>query len=152
VNETPVQGGRLSKFSKPRRPMRIAQQRALNWRSPLKRLTTLSPFKPQLPLSCKNSRHLTKCYNDTIEVRKGLTRYKHWFQYDNVTKYPKDALVLAQFRNPYDWYVPTMNAEHMRASIFRDDKLTLLCPCSGPYVHKYICIFILRTRTLHTLY
>lgn len=63
--------------------------------------------------------HLTACYNDTIEVRKGLTRYKHWFQYDNVTKYPHDALVLAQFRNPYDWlkameHVPHHAPAHLR--------------------------------------
>lgn len=54
-----------------------------------------------------------------MEVRKGLTRYKHWFQYDNVTKYPHDTLVLAQFRNAYDWlkameHVPHHAPAHMR--------------------------------------
>lgn len=39
-----------------------------------------------------------------------MTRYKHWFQYKNATKYPHDTLVLAQFRNPYEWF----NAMHLK--------------------------------------
>jgi hypothetical protein len=54
-----------------------------------------------------------------VEVRKGLTRYKHWFQYENETKYPHDTLVLVQFRNPYDWlksmeHVPHHSPAHLR--------------------------------------
>jgi hypothetical protein len=56
--------------------------------------------------------HLTECYNHTIEVRKGLTRYKHWFQHDNETKYPHDTLVLAQFRSPYDWFKAMEHVPH----------------------------------------
>jgi hypothetical protein len=52
-------------------------------------------------------------------VVKELTRYKHWFQYRNESKYPHDTLVLAQFRNPYDWlkameHVPHHSPAHLR--------------------------------------
>lgn len=52
------------------------------------------------------------------QVKRYLTRYKHWFQYKNATKYPHDTLVIAQFRNPYDWFeamrnVPHHSPEHM---------------------------------------
>jgi hypothetical protein len=62
---------------------------------------------------------VSKCFNHSVEVRKGLTRYKHWFQHQNVTRYPKDTLVLAQFRNAYDWlkameHVPHHAPAHMR--------------------------------------
>lgn len=48
-----------------------------------------------------------------------MTRYKHWFQYDNPSKYVHDTLVLAQFRNPYDWlkameHVPHHSPAHLR--------------------------------------
>ena len=47
-----------------------------------------------------------------------LSRYKHWFQYNNPKAYPHDTLVLAQFRNPYDWlkamqHVPHHSPEHI---------------------------------------
>ena len=50
-----------------------------------------------------------------------MTRYKHWFQYPNTTKYPHDTLVLAQFRNPYDWlmamqHVPHHSPAHLRTN------------------------------------
>lgn len=65
------------------------------------------------------NRHISECFNYSIEVRKELTRYKHWFQHENETKYPHDALVLAQFRNPYTWlkamqHVPHHAPAHLR--------------------------------------
>jgi hypothetical protein len=37
-------------------------------------------------------------------VEKHLSRYKHWFQTPTLShNYPHDTLVIAQFRNPYDW-------------------------------------------------
>jgi hypothetical protein len=55
-------------------------------------------------------------------VYKRLTRYKHWFQYDNPEKYPHDTLVIAQFRNPYDWlkameHVPHHSPAHLRTHL-----------------------------------
>lgn len=51
-------------------------------------------------------------------MKRYLTRYKHWFQYENSAKYPHDTLVLAQFRNPYDWFeamhlVPHHSPDHI---------------------------------------
>lgn len=48
----------------------------------------------------------------TIQVTRQLTRYKHWFQYRNATKYKHDTLVVAQFRNPYDWLEAMRNVPH----------------------------------------
>lgn len=56
--------------------------------------------------------HIGSCFNETIGVKRYLTRYKHWFQYKNATKYPHDTLVLAQFRNPYDWLEAMRNVPH----------------------------------------
>ena len=55
-----------------------------------------------------------------------LSRYKHWFQYNNPKKYPHDTLVLAQFRNPYDWlkameHVPHHAPAHLRTMKDADD-------------------------------
>jgi hypothetical protein len=65
--------------------------------------------------------HISECFNHSISVQKTLTRYKHWFQYPNPSKYPHDTLVLAQFRNPYDWlkameHVPHHSPAHMRTA------------------------------------
>ena len=66
--------------------------------------------------------HLRECFNSSlttgIPVRRRLSRYKHWFQYNNPKAYPHDTLVLAQFRNPYDWlkameHVPHHSPEHI---------------------------------------
>eukprot|EP00977_Amphora_coffeiformis_P009959 scaffold2327_cov149-Amphora_coffeaeformis.AAC.3 len=50
--------------------------------------------------------HLTECFGDEIEIRKGFSAWKHWFQKDN----PRitNAVVVAQFRNPYYW-IEAMN-------------------------------------------
>jgi len=66
--------------------------------------------------------HISECYNNTILVKKELTRYKHWFQYENASKYRHDTLVLAQFRNPYDWFkamehVPHHSPAHLRTAL-----------------------------------
>lgn len=56
--------------------------------------------------------HIGECFNHTLGVKRYLTRYKHWFQYRNASKYPHDTLVLAQFRNPYDWLEAMRNVPH----------------------------------------
>ena len=65
--------------------------------------------------------HISECFNHTIPVLKTLTRYKHWFQYPDDSKYPHDTLVLAQFRNPYEWlkameHVPHHSPAHLRTN------------------------------------
>ena len=45
-------------------------------------------------------------------MERHLTRYKHWFQYENDTAYPHDTLVIAQFRNPYDWLKAMQRVPH----------------------------------------
>lgn len=70
--------------------------------------------------------HIQDCFNHSVPVLKELTRYKHWFQYPNATKYPHDTLVLAQFRNPYEWlkameHVPHHSPAHMRTKQTADD-------------------------------
>ena len=58
---------------------------------------------PQL-LSAENNRHLNKCFNHSIPIKRRLTRYKHWFQDENVDeKIVNGTLVLAMFRNPFEW-------------------------------------------------
>ncbi|GKY99495.1 hypothetical protein MPSEU_000903700 [Mayamaea pseudoterrestris] len=67
------------------------------------------------------SDHIAECFNHSVVVTRGLTRYKHWFQYVNASKYKHDTLVLAQFRNPYDWlkameHVPHHSPAHLRTT------------------------------------
>ena len=45
-------------------------------------------------------------------MERHLSRYKHWFQYENETAYPHDTLVIAQFRNPYDWFKAMQRVPH----------------------------------------
>ena len=52
-------------------------------------------------------------------MEKELTRYKHWFQYPDPTRYPHDTLVLAQFRNPYDWLKAMERVPHHAPAHFR---------------------------------
>lgn len=47
--------------------------------------------------------HIGECFNHSIPVKRHLTRYKHWFQYQNSSKYPKGTIVMGQFRHPFDW-------------------------------------------------
>jgi len=50
------------------------------------------------------TKHLKDCFGDQVKVLDRYTRYKHWFQYDD-TSYPdaNSSLVVAMFRDPYDW-------------------------------------------------
>jgi hypothetical protein len=48
----------------------------------------------------------------SLQVRTKLTRYKHWFQYPGYYRYPHDTLVIAQFRNPYDWLKAMQHVPH----------------------------------------
>lgn len=49
--------------------------------------------------------HLGECFNHSIPVKRRLTRYKHWFQDEHVRTGPifHDTLVIAMFRNPFEW-------------------------------------------------
>lgn len=58
------------------------------------------------------SSHLEECFSHAIEVRTKLTRYKHWFQYPAPYRYPHETLVIAQFRNPYDWLKAMQHVPH----------------------------------------
>jgi hypothetical protein len=53
-----------------------------------------------------------------------LTRYKHWFQFPGFYRYPHDTLVVAQFRNPYDWLKAMQHVPHHAPAHlpFRGDK------------------------------
>lgn len=73
---------------------------------------------------------MNDCFGHAVAVQKRLTRYKHWFQtppnlishhHQNSSSsyYPHSTLVLAQFRNPYDWLkamerVPHHSPAHLR--------------------------------------
>jgi hypothetical protein len=68
---------------------------------------------------------VSSCFGHALAVEKQLTRYKHWFQYENPASYPHDTLVLAQFRNPYDWFkamerVPHHCPAHLRLKVGAD--------------------------------
>ena len=48
--------------------------------------------------------HLTECFGDDVRVFNRYSRWKHWFQYEDEQKIsPGSALVVAMFRDPYDW-------------------------------------------------
>lgn len=50
------------------------------------------------------TRHLEECFGHQVKVLNRYTRYKHWFQYDDAdSREPNSALVVAMFRDPYDW-------------------------------------------------
>jgi len=55
--------------------------------------------------------HLELCFNHTIPVRRSLSRYKHWFQYDD-SKIPKHTLSIAMFRDPMSWTWATKAVPH----------------------------------------
>lgn len=56
--------------------------------------------------------HLNKCFNHSIPIRRRLTRYKHWFQDENVGSIQNGTLVLSMFRNPYDWFEAMRKKPH----------------------------------------
>ena len=47
-----------------------------------------------------------------MQVLRELTKYKHWFQHNNVTKIVPGTLVLALFRNPYEWVQAMRRSPH----------------------------------------
>lgn len=47
--------------------------------------------------------HLVDCFGDQINVEPHFTRFKHWFQVDDATVRNDSAVVVAMFRDPYDW-------------------------------------------------
>lgn len=47
--------------------------------------------------------HLGLCFNRTLPVKRSLTRYKHWFQYDAPKLVRNGTLVVAMFRDPIEW-------------------------------------------------
>mmetsp|Transcript_36200 Transcript_36200/g.76082 ORF Transcript_36200/g.76082 Transcript_36200/m.76082 type:complete len:378 (+) Transcript_36200:230-1363(+) len=47
--------------------------------------------------------HLGLCFNHTIPVMRSLSRYKHWFQYDDASRIPPHTLSIAMFRDPMTW-------------------------------------------------
>ena len=62
--------------------------------------------------------HLGMCFNHTIPVHRSLSRYKHWFQYNDASKIPKHTLAIAMFRDPITWTwamkaVPHHAPEHL---------------------------------------
>ena len=106
--------------------------------------------------------HLTECFGDEVEIRKGFSAWKHWFQKDDprVT----NAIVVAQFRNPFYWieamnrfphhspehfdldwkafvtkpwmmnrYGPDVAFEGSTASSTSEDDQCLVCPGFGPH-------------------
>lgn len=42
-------------------------------------------------------------FGDQISVDTNFTRFKHWFQLDDATIRNESAVVIAMFRDPYDW-------------------------------------------------
>ena len=46
--------------------------------------------------------HLKDCFEPHLKIHRRLTRYKHWFQYDDNLEHGK-TLVLSLFRNPHHW-------------------------------------------------
>mmetsp|Transcript_13618 Transcript_13618/g.29444 ORF Transcript_13618/g.29444 Transcript_13618/m.29444 type:complete len:414 (+) Transcript_13618:190-1431(+) len=47
--------------------------------------------------------HLVDCFGDQIKVEPEFTRFKHWFQFDDATVRNDSAVIVAMFRDPYDW-------------------------------------------------
>ena len=49
--------------------------------------------------------HLEECFNSSAEIKRGLSRWKHWFQENNDYHYRlgSKAIVVAQFRHVLQW-------------------------------------------------
>ncbi|KAL7529313.1 hypothetical protein ACHAXR_002894 [Thalassiosira sp. AJA248-18] len=56
--------------------------------------------------------HLEECFGGQIPVETEFTRYKHWFQFDDATVRNESALVIALFRDPYDWVEAMREGPH----------------------------------------
>lgn len=48
--------------------------------------------------------HLNECFNHSIPIKRRLSRYKHWFQDENIgVPITNGTLTIAIFRNPFEW-------------------------------------------------
>ena len=43
------------------------------------------------------------CFGDDLNIHVSYSRYKHWFQYDTPKVKENSHVVVAMFRDPYDW-------------------------------------------------
>lgn len=50
---------------------------------------------------------LQQCFGELFTIKNRLTRHKHWFQFDDNKKH-NQTLVVAQFRDPYQWVLASM--------------------------------------------
>lgn len=77
--------------------------------------------------------HLVDCFGDQIPVENEFTRFKHWFQFDDPTVRNDSALVIAMFRDPYDW-VEAMHEQphHAHGHIDLNWKEFVTKPWVGP--------------------
>lgn len=62
-------------------------------------------------------RHLQSCFGQDLRIYSNLTRHKYWFQLDNSTM--DYGLVVATFRNVYDW-IKAMNEKPYHAPLHYD--------------------------------
>lgn len=49
------------------------------------------------------TKHLDECFGGQVTVLNRYTRFKHWFQYEEDIYPENSAIVVAMFRNPYQW-------------------------------------------------
>jgi len=56
-------------------------------------------------------KQLDKCFSGKIQVNRHLTRYKHWFQYNDGQNH-EPTLVLNLFRDPYYWTMGMRKIPH----------------------------------------
>jgi len=69
--------------------------------------------KPAMRIALLGERHsgtnwitdyLTACFQEDIQVTNTYTRFKHWFQDEDLLTIPENSVVVvAMFRDPYDW-------------------------------------------------
>lgn len=55
---------------------------------------------------------LKTCFGKQVDITRGLNRYKHWFQTDTSTLPRSNTIVLAMFRDPYDWVAAMKRRPH----------------------------------------
>jgi len=70
-------------------------------------------------------KHLRECFEHTMIVEDRLTRFKHWFQDEDNKGNQLHTVVVAQFRNPYDWVeamrvTPWHASNHMNVTLWHD--------------------------------
>lgn len=47
--------------------------------------------------------HLQECFGDQLQIKVRYARFKHWFQFDYQQVKENSTVVVAMFRDPYDW-------------------------------------------------